>query len=76
MSSSEISVPMEISAASFTSCSTSSGRISEKSVEAAFVLNPKMREKKNLFQGMVVESSTEKNFIFFLVLLLFYLTDA
>lgn len=35
ISSSDISVPIEISAASFTSCSNSSGKIEEKSVVAA-----------------------------------------
>lgn len=40
MSSSEISVPMEISAACLTSCSISSGKISERSVLTAFVLYP------------------------------------
>ena len=40
MSESEISVPMEISAAALTVASSSSGRIEAKSVVAAFVLKP------------------------------------
>ena len=40
MSSSDTSVPMEISAASFSCSSSSSGSISEKSVVDAFVLTP------------------------------------
>jgi len=40
ISESEISVPMDISAAAFTVASRSSGRIEAKSVVAAFVLKP------------------------------------
>lgn len=43
MSESEISVPMEISAAALTVASRSSGRMAAKSVVAAFVLKPVMR---------------------------------
>lgn len=40
MSCSDTSVPMEISAASFTSASTSSGRMSDRSEVATFVRSP------------------------------------
>lgn len=40
MSESEISVPIEISAAAFSTASRSSGRMAAKSVEDAFVRKP------------------------------------
>ena len=43
MSSSETSVPMEISAASLTSCSTSSGRTDDRSLLAVLSLSPAIR---------------------------------
>ena len=44
MSSSDTSVPIEISATCFTSCSSSSGRMDDRSVLAVFVRSPKEQE--------------------------------
>lgn len=41
MSESDISVPIEISAAAFSTASRSSGRMAANDVDAAFVRNPK-----------------------------------
>ena len=51
ISSSEISVPIEISAAALTSSSTSSGRMLDKSESAVFVLNPEIFQNINSTQN-------------------------
>jgi len=52
ISESEISVPMEISAAALSTASRSSGRMVAKSVVAAFVRKP-AQERKKVSEGQV-----------------------
>lgn len=51
ISESEISVPIEISAAALSTASRSSGRMVAKSVVAAFVRKPEKRKQVNEGQG-------------------------
>lgn len=51
ISSSDTSVPMEISAAAFTSASISSGRMSETSAEAKLLLSPGGGKRKHICAG-------------------------
>lgn len=51
ISESDISVPIEISAAALSTASRSSGRMVAKSVVAAFVRKPEKRKKVNEGQG-------------------------
>lgn len=48
ISESEISVPIEISAAALRTASRSSGKIAAKSVDAAFVLKPEKKRSQKM----------------------------
>lgn len=60
MSDSDISVPIEISAAAFRTASRSSGRITAKSVVAAFVRKPISIKERNGYFGIPFDKRTHQ----------------